>query len=218
MSGWRSILVFLGVPLLSACVTLPVYMTDTLTPNDIVQNLRCQLAEAVTAEPEPHHWLRKFKASIVVTLKVLNQNDTKADGSLAIPLNPGLATPKIAIGLKTRATRTIDFNIKDKVENLIDATPCVSRSILLEGDLGFRGYLDRLRPIQAELDDPQKFANSNYTLEFYIEKGLTPSASFSMVPVGSRIFGANASVGLQAQYTHTLKITVTPPRSSCKEG
>jgi len=203
---------------LAACMTVPAYMTDALTPNDIVQNLRCQLAEAVTAGPDPHYWLEDFKASFTITLKVFNENKTTTDGSLAIPLNPGVATPKIALGLTTRATRTIDFNINDEIKSLIDRPPCVNDGRLLTGNLGMRGYLDRIKPVKADLISVHKLKNSNYSLEFYIEKSLTPSSAFTMIPVGFRTLGANILTAAQAQYTHSLKLTITPPDPPKKEA
>ncbi len=196
---------------LASCVSAPRFMTDALTPNDIVMNLRCQLAEAVLSEPDPHEWIKAFQASFIITLRVIKSNDSGGDASLSIPLTPGIATPRIALGIDTSASRTIDFKVNDKIADLIKSAPCNKGRLLLEGDLGIRSYLDRIRPVTEGLPSTSDLYNSNYTLEFTIDKGLTASSRFSMIPVNINTFGANVSVGFFAQYTHTLKLTIAPP-------
>ncbi len=199
--------------LLASCVTLPSFDTDPLTPNDVVWNLRCQLAEAVRHGVDRHQWLKDYKASFILTLKVLKLGRGSADANLAIPLHPGLAMPMLALVAQGRASREMDFKVEKSVAELSSLAGCSdsSRGLLLRGDLGIRDYFDRIRYVNDDFGGGKVLTNSNYTVDFFVTKSATPSAKFSLIPIGERTFGANAKLQLEAQYTHTIKLTVTPP-------
>lgn len=206
----------LSAVLLTACVTVPSLHTDELTPSDIARNIKCELADAVWHSPDRHAWLDKWNGTVTLFLKVYKKGDASGELNLAIPLDPGSVTPTLAFGVSSEATRTVQLQFFEQMSDLRYYPSCGNRSgtRLLESDLGVREWLDSVR--LANYHASIKTDQIDYTVDFLIKKNLAPSARFSLIPIGERIFGANAKLDLQAQYTHNLKLVLKKPAAKTK--
>jgi hypothetical protein len=193
---------------LSSCVSPPSFHSDEVTENDILLNLKCEIARAINSDEAKLAWLKDYEASILLELIVINSNASQGNANLATPLNPGFATPKIAIGLTTQATRTINVKTVFDVADILKISSCYNNSghILLKGDLGIPEYFYRVHHVQN--DSTHNFKDSFYKIDFEITKSLTPSSTWTLIPVSNNIFGASASMGLTAKYTHKLQLSI----------
>lgn len=147
-------------------------------------------------------------------MNMVNKADGSGDLNLAIPLTPGLAAPILNFGASIEATRTVQlqfFQPFSRLEKFGACPPSTDRAILLKSELGFKEWFDRVRLAnkRAEIYTDQV----DYTLDFLIKKNLTPSVKFSLIPIGSQIFGANAKLDLQAQYKHNMKLVLKKPET-----
>lgn len=209
----RSKILVLVVGLLtSACVSVPDFETDEVTPADIAVNIKCELMDAIWSAPDSHAWLRDWNATVTVLMNMVNKSDGSGEVGLAIPLTPGSAAPVLNFGASIEATRTVQLQFFQPLSRLNSFGPCprsTDREILLKSELGFKEWFDRVRLAdqRAEIFTDQ----IDYTLDFLIKKNLTPSVKFSLIPVGNQTFGASAKLDLQAQYKHNLKIVIKKP-------
>ncbi len=197
---------------LGACVSVPEFREDVLAPSDVAINLKCEIADAISSQESPYFWLQGWKMGATLTLTVFNKANGSGDVSLAVPLSPGTAIPKVAFGLNTEATRTAVITFQEKLKNLAKSDICLAENrsrwpVRLHGDLGIEAWFSRVTHAQrrAELTITQ----IDYTVDFVVEKSLTPSANWSLIPIGRRTFGANASLDLRARNTHSLKLVLT---------
>lgn len=175
---------------------------------DIVNNVRCELQKASQEFP----FLSKdqgWSAGVNLSLQVVASGDAGIDPSVAVPLTPGLMV--VTAGAKYSGTADSTSSLKF-TENLDQWTkiPCVvpepprTNRGQLHGDLKIYDWLANLHHTMTLTQ--MNSTEAGYTVEFTIERSINGGAAFSLLPVGSSVFGTSLSLSGSRKDVHKLII------------
>ena len=200
---------------LSGCTTLPVLPQDyQLHLNEVVDNVRCQ----VTSQAESVHFINEkpgWTAGLALEVSILNSAAASASANLDIPLTPGTALPAIVATRAGTANRYVSLEFKEyfplKRPYACDPESAGSKP-LLAGNLGIGNWLGLVQQVITEqrLKDPEFSPRVVSTIvNFTIVTTGELGSSFTLIPVGDKVFGAGAQIGGSKTAIHTLTVTLT---------
>lgn len=214
---WRSLIVCVMVSLLVlGCARLPSFNDTPVSTADIIRNIKCELRDAAWGYTE-NSWVRKWKASLIISLEVSHTGGLGVDNSWVWPASPGgIFAPGLLGGFSGQGTRTERINFNESLTQLgsDQALLCgrddPARYARLGGTIG-------IADLFARVGRTKEIANINptqmdYNLDFVIKVNAGVTPKYSLIPIGSKsTYSGSLGWTGSTSDTQTLKLVLIPP-------
>jgi hypothetical protein len=195
----------------AACVTKPTEMNDGISINRVVERVKCELGQAVSANPALLSWA----GVITLTLEVDQSGSVMPGATVTGPFNAGTFAVDVSGGVNGKSIQTSLVAVYFPIYELVAFAKKCPRDPRnqLEDSLGLQEWVVRTLELRNEgglFKDKDKAIG--YTLEFDLElsAGIGPGFTFARV---------NGKDGLSAsrKTANTLEVALadvglTPPR------
>lgn len=186
----------------AGCVTIQTQPTDGISINKVVERVKCELGQAVSANKDLLSWA----GVITLTLEVDQTGSVAPSATLVGPVGAGLYGVDFGGGVSGKSIQTSLVNVYFPVYELAElAGRCpLDPQHPLEDRLGLREWVDRALELKSSgglFKDKDKAIG--YTVEFDLEisAGVTPSFTFARI---SERTGVSAS----RKHVNTLEVAL----------
>jgi hypothetical protein len=216
----RIFLLLCSLLLLASC-TKPTVFPRYLTVADVINNVKCELQQAIADTTPTATWLSPWTAEFTVVLQVQRRTGGTGDLTLVVPYvtpAPGLFTLVVGGGLgKTgQARMTFKFDAEDNIGLFMSENRCAYTQELrsrrnLAGETGLRVWFVNVIDGINKARIPDQTNGFSYDLEFTttLEGHIRPS--FETTYPSGRIFSGAFDINRNREDKHTLNVAFAPP-------
>ena len=227
MVGIRVALACLVAAVMAGCATLPTYRDDPVKTAEVVRHVRCELRDAIRADPGGNRWLlndkrKGWNVKLSFDLWVDHSGDVSTgDNVWVFPFHHGatfLLTLSGGVTGTGNRRENIEFDQKlQKLEsdaNLDCPEEDLGRFAQLSGYLGIADLIERASRSKEVARDNAELSKLAYTLEFVVRKTGGLTTRFNLIPTGKEktFTGTPRLIGSRSD-TQRLTLTFAPPAS-----
>jgi hypothetical protein len=220
---WLAIVsVGLSSLLLASCVK-PTVFPRYLTVADVINNVKCELFDAILASYPESVWLSDWTAKFVVSLQVFRQGSVAGDLALVVPYHMGMG--KFTLGLTGKFDKTgksriaIDFDAEKNLRVFMAKDRCAFRRNLstrrdIAGNTGLDLWFGNVIKGVTEANIVKQATGFTYTLEFVTTHDGNIKPAFESTYPDLKIFRGNFDLRRHRQDTNSLTVAFAPFKPS----
>jgi hypothetical protein len=201
---------------LSSCVQ-PTVFPRYLTVADVINNVKCQLQDAIRKTPNSE-WLAGWTAHFTVYLQVFRQGSGEAELTLVVPYNaPGTFRTGLfgKLAKSGQARITLDFNADTSLAEFMSKNQCDYAQELrgrrnLAGNTGLRLFFGNAIQGVNRANIVEQSTGFTYTLDFVttLDGSIKPMFNRIFTPV--KMFMGRFDLSRQRKDTNQLTVAFAP--------